>query len=402
MVAASALVRRLRDETEAMVAATSRLASIDSGSGDADGLARVHDAFAALLTDRGFAVAPGPEGGLTATTGASLDGVRTLVVGHADTVWPAGTAARWPVRREGPMLSGPGVGDMKGCLVMAAHAIAALRDARGADRLAPIELVVVDDEELGSVSSRPWIEARARAAAACLGLEAGWPGGGVVCERGAVGALTVAATGRSAHAAGHEDRGASAVAALAPLVAALEELTRPERGVLVSVGIFRGGSARQVVPDHAELAVDLRAPDTASAEAAVTEIRRLIDGAGAGSEVTVALGGGVTRPAMPIEASRRLWELAGDHAAELGITLECKRSRGGSDASFAAALGVPTLDGLGPICHDSCARGERIEIDSLATRGALMALLLDDLCDGRLAGAHGVQARDSGNVDAPA
>jgi glutamate carboxypeptidase len=401
MVDGAAILARLRDETEAMIAETAQLASIDSGSGDADGLARVRDAYTALLIDLGFAVVARAQGGLTATAGEDPNRPRTLVVGHTDTVWPQGTAAAWPVRREGSMLSGPGVGDMKGCLVMAAHAIAAIRDARGADRTNSIELLLVDDEELGSVSSRPWIEARARGAAACLGLEAGWPGGGVVCERGAVGALEVVATGRTAHAAGHEDRGASAVAALSPLVAALESLTHADREVLVSVGIFRGGSARQVVPDHAQLAVDVRAPDTAIADEVVAQIGRLVQAAGGGG-VAVALSGGVTRPAMPAAASRRLFKLAGVRAAQLGIPLQRRRSRGGSDAAFPAALRVATLDGLGPICHDSCARGEWIEIDSLATRGALMALLLDDVCDGRLAGAQGVQARDSGNVDAPA
>jgi glutamate carboxypeptidase len=106
------------------------------------------------------------------------------------------------------------------------------------------------------------------------------------------------------------------------------------------------------------------------------------------------MGGGITRPAWPRSASAWLWERARVRAAQLAVPLHAVSSRGGSDASFAAALGVATLDGLGPICHDSCARGERIEIASLAERAALMALLMADL------GAD--QARDSGNVDAPA
>ena len=151
-------------------------------------------------------------------TGGDRAGPRVLIVGHADTVWPAGTAAEWPVQRDGDLLSGPGVGDMKGCLVMAAHACAAVRDAGGLARIGALELLVVPDEELGSVGSRAWIERRARDSHACLGLEAGWPGGGLDVERGAVGALRLTATGRTAHAAGHEGAGASAVAALAPLV----------------------------------------------------------------------------------------------------------------------------------------------------------------------------------------
>jgi glutamate carboxypeptidase len=395
MVDAGALLARLRDETEAMVSATERLAAIDSGSGDPAGIARVCAALGETLTAAGFIVSERPEGGLAATLAGSGGG-RVLLLGHADTVWPAGTAAGWPPARHDGMLSGPGVGDMKGCLIMAAHAAAAARDVGALSGVGEIELLVVPDEELGSVASRPSIEERAVGAIGCLGLEAGWPGGGVVLERGAVGAVTVAAAGRTAHAAGHEGRGASAVAGLAPLVTALEALSRPDEGVLVSVGIFRGGVARQVVPDHAELSLDLRAPTPDAADELMDAVTAAVRETHPPDGVTLTWRGGITRPAWPRTASARLWERARSHAAELGLPLHGVSSRGGSDASFAAALGVPTLDGLGPICHDSCARGERIEIASLAERAALMALLIGDL------GALGAQARDSGNVDAPA
>jgi len=397
MVDPEALVARLRGETEAMVAATERLAGIDSGSGDEAGIARVCGALAEVLAGAGFDARPRAEGGLVATLGAP-GGTRVLLLGHADTVWPDGTAASWPAGRADGMLSGPGVGDMKACLVMAAHAAAAARDLGALDGVSAIELLVIPDEELGSVASRPWIEQRASGAAACLGLEAGWPGGGVVVERGAVGAVAVTAAGRTAHAAGHEGRGASAVAALAPLVASLEALSRPEQGVLVSVGIFRGGVARQVVPDHAELSLDLRAPTQATADELMAAVTATVRDSRP-SDVTLAVTGGITRPAWPRSASAWLWERAQARASQLGMPLHAVSSRGGSDASFAAALGVLTLDGLGPICHDSCARGERIEIASLAERAALLALLIADL------GARSVatgQARDSGNVDAPA
>jgi glutamate carboxypeptidase len=283
--------------------------------------------------------------------------------------------------------------------VMAAHACAAVRDAGGLARIGALELLVVPDEELGSVGSRSWIERRARDSHACLGLEAGWPGGGLDVERGAVGALRLTATGRAAHAAGHEGTGASAVAALAPLVTELERLSCPEQGRLVTVGVFRGGVARQVVPDHAELLIDLRAPTAAAADELLAGVRAVV--AAPSGEVGLQLTGGVTRPALPRAASAWLYERAVQHAAGLGIAVTPVASRGGSDASFPAALGLPTLDGLGPLCHDSCARGERIEISSLATRGALMGLLIADL------GAPGAprparQARESGNVDAPA
>jgi glutamate carboxypeptidase len=390
------MVGAIRDELRTgepeMLAAIGALAAIDSGSYDAAGVARMADAVGALLAERGFAVTLQRVAGRGPQLTAALplgDGPRILVVSHADTVWPAGTAAGWPVRRDGDMLSGPGVGDMKGSLVMAAFAIDAARRAGMLDGLGPIEVLVVPDEELGSPDSRAWIEDRARGAAACLGLEAGWPGGGVVVARGAVGAVVVRAHGHTAHAAGHEGEGASAVAALAPLVSELEACSDPDNGMRATVGIFRGGDARQVVPGEAELHVDLRAPDAQSADALLASVRDRVAAAASASgverppiaadAVRFALEGGITRPAFPAAASDDLWALAAARAAELGLPLQRVTSRGGSDASFAAALGVPTIDGLGPICHDSCARGERIEIGSLADRGALFAGLLTDL-----------------------
>jgi glutamate carboxypeptidase len=371
MLSANDLRARLEGEREAMVEETTRLAGIESGSYDEAGVAAVADGLGALFAERGFTVTRDGER-VTALLERG-DGPRLLVLGHADTVWPAGEA--WPVTRDGDWLRGPGVGDMKACVVMAAHALGAAADAglRGS-----VEVLVVPDEELGSPRSRPWIEERARGAGACLGLEAGWPGGGVVVARGAVGALRVTARGRSAHCAAHEGEGASAVASLAPLVAELEACGRPEDGVRVSVGVFRGGSARQVVPDAAELLVDLRAPGAEAADELLERVRAVVGRAGGGG-VEVELHGGVTRPAFEEDVSAPVWALARARAEELSIPLVAERTRGGADASFAAALGVPTLDGLGPICHDSCSRDERIEISSLADRGALLAALALDL-----------------------
>jgi glutamate carboxypeptidase len=380
------LIDALREQTAAMIAETERLARIDSGTDDHAGVARVSDALGEMLTAHGFDVSRVGRGGLEAILAVG-EGPRLLILGHADTVWPAGTAAGWPPVTRDRMLAGPGVGDMKGCIVMAIHAVSAALEA-GIDGIGEVVLLVTPDEEHGSVASRRWIEQRAGASGACLGLEAGWPGGGIVVERGAVGALRAVGHGRAAHCAGHEDRGASAVAALARLVAALEALSHPERGMLVTVGRFNGGLARQVVPDHAELLIDLRAPDAQAADALLDRVREVV-GAGNGGGVRVELEGGITRPAFPRQASDVLWRLAERRAASLRIPLAPVSSRGGSDASFAAALGVPTLDGLGPICHDSCSRAERIEIASLAERGALMAGLLVDLAARWRGGAAG-------------
>lgn len=373
----------LRLESEAMVGETIELARIDSGSADPEGVDRVAALVCASLAGLGFEIESAPLEGRGALTRATLPlgaGPKLSIVGHCDTVWPAGAVAENPPRREGDWLRGPGVGDMKGCLVMAVHAVAAALRA-GVEGIGAIEVLLVPDEELGSTGSRSWIEGRVRGAGACLGLEAGWPGGGVVVARGAVGAVQVAARGVAAHSAGHEGEGVSAVAGLAPLVAELEALADPASGLLVSVGTFHGGVARQVVPDRALVDVDLRAPDADRAAALLSAVQIAVQ-ARDRPPLHVELTGGFTRPPFPESASEPLWRLARARAEELGMPLVAQAARGGSDASFAAALGVPTLDGLGPICHDSCAREERIEIASMADRAALMCCLILDLDSG--------------------
>ena len=354
-----------------------RLVSIDSGSRDQRGVQAVSEAVTTALEERGFALRrtaiPG-HADLVSASGGGKAGPRVLVMGHCDTVWPLGTAAEWPLRREGDRISGPGVGDMKASLVMACFALGALR-TRGLLEHVQVTLMLVPDEELGSVASRPAIERECTRADICLGLEAASPGGGVVVERGAVGALTARATGRTAHVTA-DDPGASALSALARLVAPLEALTRREAGVSVAAGILRGGSARQVVPGEAELHLDLRAPDAGTAAQLEREVRDLVEGA-APAGVTIAVEGGFTRPTLPRgEGTERLYALAATACEALGEPLFARSERGGSDASFAGAMGVATLDGLGPVCHDSCSRREAVEVHSISRRGAVFGALV--------------------------
>jgi glutamate carboxypeptidase len=235
----------------------------------------------------------------------------------------------------------------------------------------------VPDEELGSVQSRAWIEEEACGANVCLTLEPCRPGGGVVTARGAVGAVFVRAKGISAHCATAPEKGASAIRALAGLVPELEALSHHDRGISASVGIFQGGAARQVVPPEAELHLDLRAPDASTAQALLDGVRLIVNRPFADSRLTLTLAGGISRPAFPRRPGTiALFGLAEKICAELDTPIFEVTSRGGSDGSFAAALGVPTLDGLGPICHDTCSRRESVEVSSIAPRGALLGGLI--------------------------
>ncbi len=369
--------RALESQLPRMLELTEATVAIDSPSDSPDGVGAVAGLIAAELAEQGFTLemqdvaGHGPQVTTHRRFGSGPD---VLLLGHSDTVWPVGTAAAWPYTRTDDVITGPGVGDMKSNLVMAVAALAQFARAESSARIGEVTVLIVPDEELGSPASREWIEATARRADVCLGIEPGRPGGGVVVARGAVGAVRISAEGVSAHttaAGGH-----SAISALAPLVQELEGLSDRDAGVIVTVGRFTGGTARQVTPDHAEMEVDLRAPSEQSADRLMAAVRSRVDAAG------LALSGGFTRPAFePGAASRRLYDVVAAASASVGLPVHAVREQGGSDASFAGALGIPTLDGLGPITYDSCSRDERVEIQSLVSRGAVLARLLQAIAE---------------------
>ncbi len=356
----------------AIIELTRRLVELESPTDAPDGVAAVAEALAAPLAAAGCAVRLVPVADAGPLLDAELvlgDGPTVLVLGHGDTVWPRDTLAGWPFAEADGWLTGPGVGDMKCCLATAVEAIALLARERPPG-LGRVRLMLVPDEERGSTGSRPAIEAAARDAAACLTLEAARPGGGIVTARGAVGAMRVTAQGTARHVT---DPGphASALVPLAALVAPIEALAG------ASVGVLRGGTARQVVPGSAELHVDLRGTTSAAVEGLAAAVRALAHAAPRADGVAVAVEGGLTRPAWPSgPAAERLLAEAAALAAPLGLELHAVVERGGSDASFAGALGVPTLDGLGPPCHGSCSPAERVPVDGIAPWGALLAGLI--------------------------
>ena len=290
------------------------------------------------------------------------EGSRVLVLGHADTVWPAGTVAEWPFRRDGNWITGPGVGDMKSCVVMALHAIrGVLRDPPSG--IGSITVLAVPDEETGSPGSRNWIEDEARRADLCLTMEPCRPGGGVVVGRGAVGGWTFAPPACPRMPV----RRATRAPRRSPRWRRWWRRSRASpirRAVSVPpVGLFRGGSARQVVPSDAEIHLDLRAADADGAAWLLAETRRIASMPPANSRVTVSVEGDFYRPPFPTRpGTRDLFARAQAICAELGAPIRDVVSAGGSDGSFAAALGVPTLDGLGPITHETCSRRERVEV----------------------------------------
>ena len=383
-IPAPELLALMHQRLPAILALTEEIVNIDSGSYCAAGTSRVVKRIGAELERLGFAVTlaalPGRGEQLTAVRRGKGRG-RLLVLGHADTVWPEGTVAQWPFRNDGERLTGPGVGDMKSCVVMAVSALGLLIE-RNAAEFAEIKFLLVPDEELGSPQSRTWIEQHAKGADWALTLEPCRPNGGVVTSRGAVGAWIVEAKGISAHSGVNYAKGASALRPLADMVAPLEDLTRLAEGQIVNVGILRGGAARQVVPHEAALHIDLRARTPAQV-AALDAGLAAIFARSHDKRVSIAVNGRWTRPAWPrSEGGARLYALAKAIADEIGAEMREDASSGGSDGSFPGALGVPTIDGLGPICFDTCSRQESVPVASIAQRGAIFAGLVARLAAG--------------------
>jgi glutamate carboxypeptidase len=298
-----------------------------------------------------------------------------LLLGHFDTVWPVGTLERMPVKRDGDRLQGPGTFDMKAGIALGMTAVAALA-ATGMPH-PPIAMLWTTDEEIGSGTSRELIEAEARDALAVLVLEPALPGGALKTARKGCGEFALTVHGIAAHAGLDPGKGASAIHELAAQIAIIERLQDLPRGISVNVGIVSGGSRANVVAEQARAVIDARSPTRDGAEAVEAALRGL-QPTRPGTRLT--LEGGFDRP--PMERSQPvagLFTRASAVAGKLGIELREGSAGGGSDGNFTAALGVPTLDGLGAIGDGAHAAHEHVDVPSLAWRAALVAGIITSM-----------------------
>lgn len=299
-----------------------------------------------------------------------------LILAHFDTVWPRGSLAEHPFRVEGDRASGPGSFDMKAGIVALEFALRALREEE-VPLPRPVVVLLNSDEELGSPTSRPLIEAEARRAAYALVLEPPLSGGALKTARRGVGRFVVEVQGRAAHAGVEPEKGVSAIEELAHLVLRLHALADPRRGTAVNVGVVAGGTRPNVVAARAHAQVDVRAATVAEAQR-VEEVIRSLQPVNPAARLLVS--GGFTRPPMEFTpASAALFQRARELARECGLELEHGSSGGGSDGNFTAALGAPTLDGLGPDGAGAHADHEHVLVESMAERAALLAVLLAGL-----------------------
>ena len=301
-----------------------------------------------------------------------------LLLGHLDTVWPVGTLRSMPWReaagKDGvPRLYGPGVLDMKAGVVMALAALGLLRES-GVRR--PVTLLLNSEEEVGSPVSRAVTERLARGSAAVLVLE---PAQGLACKtaRKGVGQYWLAVEGVAAHSGVDFERGHSAVRELAYQIEVVSGFTDLARGLTVNVGVVAGGTRANVVAGSARAEVDVRIARASDAGRVERMFRGLrVRDRGCRLEVT----GGINRPPMERRAGTvRLFKQARRIAGELGFVLEEAATGGGSDGNFTAALGVPTLDGLGAVGEGAHAAHESVVVEQLAPRTALLAGLIATL-----------------------
>ncbi|MBI2203190.1 MAG: M20 family metallopeptidase [Candidatus Rokubacteria bacterium] len=370
----------LRDHQGDMLGLLERLVNIDSGSYCKEGIDRCGAIHADELRALGFAVETIVEGERGNHVRAERPGQgqrRLFLSGHLDTVCPAGTVARRPFRADGDLAWGPGVGDMKGGTVQMLYALKALHDL--GRPTPPIGVFLTGDEELGSIRGRPHIEAEARRSKSCLVMEASTAPGVIGVRRWGVGAFYLTIRGQAAHVLDPDTPGASASRELAFKILALEGLSDPVRGVKVSVNLVRGGSARQVTAWEARADIDVRVREAATMPAVEARLRAVAL-APVVPGVELALEGGFSRPPMePNPATEAFLRLATDVGREAGIAVRPIEKMGGSDGCFTAALGVATLDAMGPLCHDICGETERIEISSLVPRTLLIAGVIERL-----------------------
>ena len=301
-----------------------------------------------------------------------------LLVSHLDTVWEKGTLARKPFKVEGDKVTGPGVYDMKSGGYMGFYAYRHLvRQAR--ESKLPITFLFMADEEIGSPTSRELIEETAKGAKYALVLEPARPNGAVVTARKAVGRFVLEVEGVAAHAGVNHELGRSAVAELARQILALEAMTDYASGDTVNVGVASGGTVgfANVVPGRARAEIDFRCPDAASAAALTARIEALKPQT---RDTSLRIEGGVNRPAYIRDAGvAGLYEHANGLAGELGFELPEVPTGGGSDCNFTAAMGVPTLDGLGAVGAGAHAEHEHILLSSLEPRTKLLLRLLETL-----------------------
>ena len=366
----------------AFLADLEHLVDIDCGSYTPEGVDEVGRWVAEAFTELGASVEtrPDPDGRLGATVIATFDGrpgaPRVLLIGHMDTVFDAGTVAERPFHIEEGIARGPGVTDMKGGLLAGIYALKALIGEVGGLPFERLTFVANPDEEIGSPTSTPHIRAIAPEVDACFVLECARANGDIVSSRKGILSLRLTVGGRAAHAGVEPEKGRSAIVEAARLVRDLHALNGRWPGVTVNVGVIAGGTRPNVVAERCTLEVDVRGADRAGLEAAEAAIAEVADAIEVADTSVGIAAEHRWWPMQKLDRSGRLVEHAKAVASSLGFDLADAATGGASDANTTSGMGVPSIDGLGPIGGNDHSPAEYLEVQSIVPRTALLAGLL--------------------------
>jgi len=371
----------INQKKEEMLELIEQLVNIDSGSYVKKGI----DQIGAILTQKykelGFVVEVNEEeeygNNLVIRHKKSIE-PKIILLAHMDTVFPEGTVAERPFRVEGKRAYGPGVVDMKSSLVELLYAIKALQHS-GSNSGENIEIILNGDEEIGSPSSRALIEERAEGKEYALVMEPARKDGSLVMARRGGGRYTLMVEGRAAHSGIEPEKGRSAIEELAYKIIQLHDLTDHEKGMSVNVGLIEGGTAVNTVSDSAVAHVDVRISEMEQGEYLEEKMKEIC----ATTDVpgtNVVLEGEIGRPPMEHnDQTKSLLHIIKDVGEEIGVKISGTATGGGGDASFTAATGVATVDGLGPVGGNAHSDKEYLEIDTLPERTLLLAMTIDRL-----------------------
>ncbi|MGD1101632.1 MAG: M20 family metallopeptidase [Terriglobia bacterium] len=380
MLDPKALLAYCESELDALVHCLRQAVEIESPSQNKAAIDRMANFFAQEFSKRGAKVQllSHPTAG-SAVVAEFWEGTRgtkpILLLGHLDTVWETGTLAEMPYQVREGRAYGPGIYDMKSgivCGLWAVQALAALRITPPG----PVRFFLNADEEVSSIAFRDELLAEARGARAVLVLEPAAAQGALKTSRKGVGEFQITVRGRSAHAGINPSAGVNAISELARQILRIEKLARPQRGLTVNVDVILGGTRANVIPELAVARVDVRVPTALDREKIEKKMRALSP---IHPEAKLEITGGVNRPPMERKMAIALFRKARELGRQMGLELKEAATGGGSDGNFTAALGIPTLDGLGGTGDGAHARHEHVILRELPQRAALLAALMATL-----------------------
>ncbi len=359
---------------DGMVSDLGEWVKMESPTSNKESVDRLSQAFGAALEDIGMHLEWKEDAvrgnHLVARWGSHFG--HLLLIGHFDTVWELGTLAQMPWQTNGETAGGPGVFDMKAGLVIGLYALRLIRERRQ-DRY-PVSFLITSDEEEGSETSRQLIERDARSARAAFILEPAGPNNGLKTKRRGVGRYTLTAHGKAAHAGVEPEKGINAIEELSHQIIEAHSWNAQRKGISVNAGIIHGGTRTNVIPAQAEVKIDVRC-DTRED---VSWLQARFTGLSARNpQAILTIEGGIERP--PLERSEKvlsLYRQASEIASEMEYPLSEFWTGGGSDGNLTAALGVPTLDGLGAEGGGAHAANEHILVSSLPRRASLLYHLI--------------------------